>query len=162
MTPSKTFTIAACMLLTATSAFAAITQAELDELDKANAYYAEQDYKKAYNEFRGLARNGDNYSQERLAQMYVDGLGVKQDPEEGYAWSVLAAQGDDVERAAYRDNLWATLTESEKKAAQKTADKYMSKYSDAALAEKADIAAVRAQREGLETCVGSRMKRNCR
>jgi TPR repeat protein len=162
MTVSKLVTLTASLLFAAPTAFAAMTAAELEEFDKANAYYAEQNYKKAFKEYRDLARNGNKNSQQRLAQMYVDGLGVKQDPEEAYAWSVLAAQDNGEAQVAYRDNLWARLGESEQKGAQKTADKYMSKYSNAALAEKADIAAARAERDNLSTCVGSRMKRNCR
>ena len=56
---------------------------------------ADEYYKKAFKAYLYLSRVNDKLSQLQLASMYQFGLGIKQDSLKAYAWSQLAAEGQD-------------------------------------------------------------------
>jgi len=68
-------------------------QALQEMVYRADQSYASGDYKTAFKLYERLAQDaGDNFSQYRLAYMYLHGQHVEQDPVKAYAWSSLAAE----------------------------------------------------------------------
>ncbi len=51
----------------------------------------------AYKEFSRLAQKGDIDAQTMLGEMYLDGIGVKENPKEAYKWLSKAANSGDKE-----------------------------------------------------------------
>ena len=51
----------------------------------------------AYVEFSKLAKQGDTDAQTMLGEMYLDGIGVKQDTKKAYSWISKAAKSGDKE-----------------------------------------------------------------
>jgi TPR repeat protein len=155
----KTGVITVCLLvLFALEANAVYAKEAQEYRAEADQYYAANNYRKAYKNYLKLAKQGDHYSQDRIAQMYANGEGKKVDLSEAYAWSVLAAESGTDEFTERRDELLQQTTDES--AAQKKADKLMGKYGEAALAKKA------ASKERLRRntksggCTGSRL--DCR
>ena len=122
---------------------------------QADQYYEAGDYKKAFKTYFKLAKMGVSHSQGRVSQMYASGEGTKLSLTEAYAWSVLAAQRGAKDKAAKRDELWELNTD--KKAAEKKADKLMSKYGRAALQKKADSKAKLKRNTKSGGCTGSKL-----
>jgi len=128
--------------------------AEMDEeLAQAKQYLQAGDHKKAYKSYLALAKQGSFESQYVLASLYVDGKGTKQDPVEGYAWSVLAAESQNQEYVAYSEQLLDGI--EDKKEAHYKAEKYRDKYGAEAQFERAQRTAMR--RMDRAQCTGSRL-----
>ena len=124
---------------------------------RADAYYAEGDYRKAYRQYRELAKIGDSFSQYRVSTMNLYGKGRSKDVEEAFAWAVLASQNQHPELVRYRDLLWQALTEEQREDAGEQAEKLINRYGNLALAEKARQKA----RRRLSSCTGSRLSTRC-
>ena len=125
---------------------------------KADAYLAEEDFKKAFKQYRELAREGDHDSQYMVAEMYATGTGTKKDMYDAYAWSTLAAQSGLDASQTYSDDLLAQIDNKEK--AKKAALKLDSKYGKEALQAKADRYAMTSSRgsgQRAGACTGSRL-----
>lgn len=61
----------------------------------AHAHFMKGDFEAAYREYRALAEVGYGRYLRQIAQMHAEGLGVKQDLVEAYAWYSLAtSEGD--------------------------------------------------------------------
>jgi TPR repeat protein len=60
----------------------------LNDRDVANS----PDYAEAAKWYRLSAERGNPYAQERLAQLLLEGLGVKQNRQEAYAWLLVAVE----------------------------------------------------------------------
>lgn len=148
--------------VTAIAAFSAPLSADVDRgytraQELADEYYQEGDYRKAYRKYRDLAKVGDSFAQYRLSTMNLYGHGVSKDPVEAFAWSVLAAQNKHGDLVQYRDLLYQALPEHDRDDAEEKAEKYMDRYGNLALAEKAR----RSARRQLSSCTGSRLSTRC-
>jgi TPR repeat protein len=90
MYPSTTLRIfcfvALCSLLSACS-----------DYQQARSAYAAGDYTKAYQLFQGLAESGDTKAQYDLSLMYIQGIGTKQNIEQGLVWLNRAAEKGNIE-----------------------------------------------------------------
>ena len=147
----------ALLLVSASAATAAELSAFEKEKQRADNYYDSEDYKKAKSAYTKLARKGDKYSQFRLSLIYLDGLSGKADISEAYGWATLAAQVRHPGLLAYRDLVYEEIPDNGKRKAIAKADKYMLRYSDFVLAEKA----VQRTKRDLRNCTGSRLGRSC-
>jgi TPR repeat protein len=67
------------------------------DYQQARSAYAAGDYTKAYQLFQGLAESGDTKAQYDLSLMYIQGIGTKQNIEEGLVWLNRAAQKGNIE-----------------------------------------------------------------
>jgi hypothetical protein len=124
---------------------------------KADTYYQEENYAKAFRSYKDLARKGDNFSQYRLSSMYLYGQGVKRDIFEAYAWATLTTQNKKADLIEYRDQIFKAIPEADHAKAAKIAEKTMDRYGNRALATKAMKNAQRRMR----SCTGSRLGSSC-
>lgn len=124
---------------------------------QADEFYQEGDYRKAYRKYLDLAKVGDSFAQYRVSYMNLYGEGRSKDVVEAFAWSTLAAQNQHPELVEYRDTLWEALDGTTQQDAEDKADKYMNRYGNLALAEKAREKA----RRRLSSCTGSRLSTRC-
>jgi TPR repeat protein len=122
---------------------------------QADQYYEAGEYNSAFKMYLTLAKRGVSHSQDRVSQMYEKGQGKKVNLEEAYAWSVLAAQRGASEKEARRDSLLQQT--KNKKAAEKKADKLMSKYGREALQKKADSKSKLKHNTKSGGCTGSKL-----
>jgi hypothetical protein len=90
-----------------------------------------------------------------VSQMYANGEGTKLDLVEAYAWSVLAAERGSTEITGRRDSLLQQV--SDKNAAEKRAEKLLSKYGREALQRKADSKAQLKHNTKSGGCTGSKL-----
>jgi TPR repeat protein len=67
------------------------------DYQQARSAYAAGDYTKAYQLFQGLAESGDTKAQYDLSLMYIQGIGTKQNIEQGLVWLNRAAQKGNIE-----------------------------------------------------------------
>jgi len=67
------------------------------DYQQARSAYAAGDYTKAYQLFQGLAESGDTKAQFDLSLMYIQGIGVKQDIDQGLVWLNRAAEKGNIE-----------------------------------------------------------------
>lgn len=125
--------------------------------EQADDFYESGEYGKAYRKYRHLAKIGDSFAQYRVSTMNLYGHGMSKDPVEAFAWSVLAAQNRNPDLVQYRDLLFEALPADDREDAQETAEKYMSRYGNLALAERAR----RNARRQLSGCTGSRLSTRC-
>ncbi len=61
-------------------------------IDHANRLYMEEKYRRAFKVYLGLAIAGDKFSQYRVSYMYHNGLGIRADYANAYAWAALASE----------------------------------------------------------------------
>jgi len=125
---------------------------------KADQYYQEGKYSKAFGLYYRNAKIGVSHAQDMVSQMYEKGEGKKVDLEDAYAWSVLAAERGSTEIAERRDSLLERV--KDKESAEKKAEKLMSKYGRAALQRKADSKARLKANTKSGGCTGSKL--DCR
>jgi TPR repeat protein len=154
----KTTLIAVVVVLLALIQSPAVLANEAKQMRaKAEQYYADLDYKKAFKTYRKLAQSGDRYSQRRLSHMYAEGQGKSVDLVDSYAWAALAAEGNDAELAELDETLLPQIEKPEK--AQKEADKLIKKYGKEAQKER--IARYNKQKRGRVvdegSCTGSKL-----
>ena len=126
-----------------------------EDREAADALLEAGEEKKAFKAYRTLARDGDHDSQYLLSTMYATGTGTKKDMADAYGWSVLAAQVELDKLQAHSEQLLAAAPD--KKAAEKTARKLMTKYGNEALQEKADRLIARGNGRRNGSCTGSRL-----
>jgi TPR repeat protein len=67
------------------------------DYQQARSAYAAGDYTKAYQLFQGLAESGDTKAQYDLSLMYIQGIGTKQNIEQGLVWLNRAAEKGNIE-----------------------------------------------------------------
>lgn len=67
------------------------------EYRKARSAYEAGEYTKALNIFEQLSNAGDSQAQYDLSQMYLQGIGTRQNLEKGWAWMNRAADGGNVQ-----------------------------------------------------------------
>ena len=67
------------------------------DYQQARSAYAAGDYTKAYQLFQGLADSGDTKAQYDLSLMYIQGIGTKQNIEQGLVWLNRAAEKGNIE-----------------------------------------------------------------
>jgi TPR repeat protein len=133
----KTLFVAACAILFAVAPFTSLLANETQKSrGEADEYFQQGNFSKAFKEYRKLAKSGDHYSQDQLAQMYAKGQGKKADLSEAYAWSVLAAEGGNKEFVANSEALLQRTPDKAK--ALKSAEKLQKKYGKQALATRAE------------------------
>ncbi|MFZ5842129.1 MAG: hypothetical protein ACOY3E_04440 [Pseudomonadota bacterium] len=106
------------------------------DFNAAVSAYENQDFAKAYQEFRRLAELGDAPSQRNLAVMYANGSFVERNTVEAWAWAALAAEQDAESSAPIRDRLASKLTDTEKLTAEQRLQELQQQYGQAAIAEK--------------------------
>jgi TPR repeat protein len=122
---------------------------------KADQLYESGEYKKAFKQYVKLGKMGVSHSQDMVSKMYENGEGTKVNLVEAYAWSVLAAQRGAAEKVSRRDSLLEQ--NSDQKAAEKKANKLMSKYGRAALQKRADSKAKLKHNTKSGGCTGSKL-----
>jgi hypothetical protein len=71
----------------------------------------------AMREFENAAAWGDKLSQAMLAEIYWEGVGIRQDRARAYAWMDLAAERQFVAFVAKREKYWAQLDAQQREAA---------------------------------------------
>jgi TPR repeat protein len=128
---------------------------------KADAYLESGDEKKAFKQYRELARDGDYDSQFMVAEMYATGLGTKTDMYDAYGWATLAAESESAEAKAYSEELLTKVEDKDK--AIRESLKLKNKYGKEALQAKANRYAehgATGARAG--ACTGSRLSCNRR
>ena len=152
----KTVLIVVCsMFFFALQAPVALAATWKDDQAKADQFYEAGDFNKAFKMYVKLGKIGVSHSQDRVSRMYENGEGTKTNLTEAYAWSVLAAQRGATEKVSRRDSL---LEEnSDRKKAEKKADKLMSKYGRVALQKKADSKAKLKHNTKSGGCTGSKL-----
>jgi TPR repeat protein len=67
------------------------------DYQQARSAYAAGDYIKAYQLFQGLAESGDTKAQYDLSLMYIQGIGTKQNIEQGLVWLNRAAEKGNID-----------------------------------------------------------------
>ena len=67
------------------------------DYQQARSAYAAGDYTKAHQLFQGLAESGDTKAQYDLSLMYIQGIGTKQNIEQGLVWLNRAAEKGNIE-----------------------------------------------------------------
>ncbi|MCB1783826.1 MAG: sel1 repeat family protein [Alphaproteobacteria bacterium] len=94
----------------------------------------DKDYERAAEWLQKSAKAGNVWGQIKIAKMYNEGLGLKEDPIEAYAWlSVVENQKNIADalkktKADIRDNIYKNFNQSEKKKADLKAQKYIELY----------------------------------
>ncbi len=121
----------------------------------ADQSYLEGDFKKAHKIYTKLAKFGDHYAQNRVAQMYAAGEGKNADLTKAYAWSVLAAEIGEPELINHSNALLQQT--GDKQQAHKRAEKLKKKYGEQALRTKAIRKAVRNSYKRSGACTGTRL-----
>jgi hypothetical protein len=125
--------------------------------EKADEYYDEKEYKKAYKKYLYLAKVGDSFAQYRVSYMKNYGQGTREDRIAAFGWAALSAQNGAENLVSYRDALWQELSAEDKEEALEEGEKLLARYGNLALAEKARKAGQRR----LRTCTGSRLSTRC-
>lgn len=152
----KTVVIVICsMLFFALQAPVAMAATWKEDQAKADQLYEAGEFKKAFKMYVKLGKMGVSHSQDRVSRMYENGEGTKADLTEAYAWSVLAAQRGATEKINRRDSLLEQNTDRKK--AEKKADKLMAKYSRSALQKRADSKAKLKHNTKSGGCTGSKL-----
>ena len=147
----------ACVLLIAASYVPAVMANDLQEGQlKADQYYQQGDFNKAYKSYLKLAKKGDHYSQDRISHIFANGKGKSADINQAYAWSVLAAESGDEQMISNSDALLQRADNPAK--AQSSADKLKKKYGKEALDLKADKLARREKERNSGRCTGTRLR----
>jgi TPR repeat protein len=85
-----------------------------------------QSYTEAAKWYRKAAEQEVTEAQYNLGLMYEEGQGVKKDIVQAYAWVMLAAAADDQRAIRKKEEMAGKLTPSQKKKADKLADKWKS------------------------------------
>jgi len=122
---------------------------------EAEQHYADSDYKKAYKLYLKLAQSGDRYSQKRIAHMYAEGEGKSVNLTEAYAWSILAAEGNEEKLAVINEDLLPQTKSASK--AEKKAAKLTKKYGKEAQRERIDRHNKRGRVVDEGSCTGSKL-----
>ena len=148
------FAVVCLMLLLVLQAPEAMADWKEDQA-KADEYYEAGDYYKAFKMYYKLAKRGVSHSQDMVSQMYESGQGKKVSLVDAYAWSVLAAQRGAAEKIDRRDALLEK--NPDKKAAEKKANKLISKYGRDALLAKAESKARLKHNTKSGGCTGSKL-----
>ena len=147
------FTCAALsLLLLATSSWADTNQ---ERREKADQYYQNGDFRKAFNMYMKLAKLGNQYSQNQISHMYATGEGTGVSLTDAYAWSVLAAENGSLKLLERSDELKQQVRD--KAEAEKKADKLIKRYGQAALREKAASKERHKANHAMGGCTGSRL-----
>lgn len=147
--------IISCIFFFALQAPVASAATWKEDQAKADQLYEAGEFGKAFKMYVKLGKMGVSHSQDRVSQMYERGEGTKVNLNEAYAWSVLAAQRGAKSKVSRRDNLLEQSTDRKK--AEKKADKLMSKYGRAALQKKADSKAKLKHNTKSGGCTGSKL-----
>lgn len=149
----------ACTLLFAALQAPAVMANDLQEYQlEADAHYEHGNFKKAHKAYLKLAKKGDHYSQDRVAQMYANGEGKSADLTQAYAWSVLAVESGEEQWMSNSDVLLQRADNPAK--AQSSAEKLKKKYGKAALEKKAAQMARRDSQRRSGSCTGTRICKN--
>lgn len=125
--------------------------------NEADQLYSQKDFKAANKLYLKLAKAGDHYSQGRVAHMLANGEGTRADPEEAYAWSVLAEAGGDPFVTINSEQLLERI--GDKPGAQKAAKKLKAKYGQKALIAKAQRRAESEAARRSSSSMGSNLSR---
>ncbi len=96
-------------------------------------YYEQDQYEKAFYEFKQAAQFGDKDAQYNLGAMYYYGEHVERDVIESYAWFSLANQNPIYAKTEIDKKILASLTDKGQKKAKERQQVLFSKYSDEAL-----------------------------
>lgn len=124
---------------------------------RADADYAEGDYRRAFKTYLQLAKKGDPFSQYRASYMYLTGEGVERDYARAFAWAVLAAESEDPQLEAYLEEVKVLVPTDTRDDAQEQAEHHLREWGRVALA----IEARRKADRRLRSCTGSRLGTRC-
>jgi uncharacterized protein len=94
--------------------------------------YTHQDYQEAMNCFLRAARYADKPAQAMIAEMYWEGIGVRQDRALGYAWMDLAAERFYANFIILREKYWEQLDGATRADAIERGQPLMAEFGDAA------------------------------
>ncbi|HSE01501.1 MAG TPA: protein kinase [Burkholderiales bacterium] len=86
---------------------------QAQQLALGEAALARREYEKALEILRPLAQAGNTRAQDRLAEMYADGMGVPRNNNQAYIWYSLAAQGGSTTASTERDRIAKLLQPAE-------------------------------------------------
>ncbi len=102
--------------------------ADADTRQLAGESYSNRDYAAAHKVYLTLAKNGDKFSQYRLAVMYQKGRGIEQNLPQAYAWSEVASETGQQDYLNYHRRLSRQLNDAQIVPAGKLAEEYLAKY----------------------------------
>jgi TPR repeat protein len=148
------FTVVA-FLLTALYAPVMLANQAQEMRAEAEQFYADAEFKKAYKLYLKLAQSGDRYSQKRIAHMYAEGEGKSASLTEAYAWSILAAEGNEEQLATINQDLLPKIENASK--AEKKAAKLTKKYGKDAQKERVARHNQRGRVLDEGSCTGSKL-----
>ena len=149
--------IGACILLFAASYMPAVAAGDLQvNQAKADRYYQQGNFNKAYKSYLKLAKKGDHYSQDRIAHMFANGDGKSANITNAYAWSTLAAESGEEQMVSHSESLLQRANDSVK--ALSAADKLMNKYGKQALETRAEMLAKREKERNSGSCTGTHLQ----
>lgn len=111
----------------------ALNRPVIEYVEKADVAYDKRKYRKAKKYYYSTARMGSKYSQYKLSVMYAKGEGVRKDLLEAYAWAAVAAEFDQEDLLRHKDDIWKQMTASQRREAQKMANKRLAKMNDLAI-----------------------------
>jgi len=123
----------------------------------ADQFYTDKRYDQAFRDYKTLSKLSDKHSQYRLATMYFDGLGVREDIIEAYAWSFVSAESKKPEFVAFHKQIRTLLTDEQLIQARMKAGKYIAEYG----LFRAAINARKLIAREKKTCTGSRVGATC-
>ena len=149
--------VGACVLLIAASFAPAVMANDLQKGQaKADRYYQQGNFSKAYKSYLKMAKKGDHYSQDQISHIFANGKGKSTDINQAYAWSVLAAESGDEQMISNSDALLQRADNPAK--AQSSAEKLKKKYGTEALKLKAYKLARREEERNSGSCTGTHLQ----
>jgi len=148
--------VTAFILLAAVSYVPAVMAGTSQENQvKADKYYRQGNFNKAYKYYLQSAKKGDHYSQGRISSMYANGEGQSPDLTQAYAWSVLAAESGEENMMNSSEALLQRINDPAR--AQDSAEKLKEKYGKDVLEEKAETLARRENQRDSGSCTGTHL-----
>jgi len=148
--------VTAFILLAAVSYVPAVMAGTSQENQvKADKYYRQGNFNKAYKYYLQSAKKGDHYSQDRISSMYANGEGQSPDLTQAYAWSVLAAESGEENMMNSSEALLQRINDPAR--AQDSAEKLKEKYGKDVLEEKAETLARREKQRDSGSCTGTHL-----
>ena len=156
LTLTKSSFAAVCVVLFVVFEAPTVMANEIQQIQaKADRYYQQGIFNKAYKNYLKLAKKGDHYSQDRISQMYVKGEGKSASLNQAYAWSVLAAESG--EDQLVKNSIMLLQHTNDPAKAKVSAAKLKKKYGKQALDRKAALRAKHDNQRQSGRCTGTRL-----
>ena len=134
-----------------------LPRVEEDAEIKADEFFEQGSYERAFELYLSLAKYGDKYSQYMVSLQYLNGMGVEKDIIQAYGWASLARRSPSPEVKEFYQQVQQTIVEKDKEKAEQVKIELSEEYSDLAIAMKLK----RMIKNTIPECTGSRIRGNC-